>query len=376
MGRISAGVLALLSALGVAGCGTSAYPSTLRVVVEDPAGLFGGEAIAISVFDASSGDTRDWALKTLGQTTAGNPIEATVSSVETRIGTGGSPAREVRAGIYLPDYRRFGWYELKLQPKEGAELQVNARFIAWDNYSAFGVLPLPVRVTATADGKAWKLDVTVTLGTERPVEDEAVPVTDPLTLDLVKAAAAGNLPEVERLLLKGGQINGADAEGRTPLIAAAYESRREVVLHLVQRGADVNLKDRAGVSAFLAAASNAGSDSVQVAVIMNAGANIHATDGEGNTALIRAARQGNADTVQRLLVFGAEPDTRNTAGLTALQEAAAGGCEPGHVETVRHLIRGSANPGLALDGTRPPLDLAREAGCAEIVSILEATGAR
>jgi hypothetical protein len=297
MRRISAGIFALLSALGLAGCGTSAYPSTLRVSIEDPAGLFAGEPIKVSVFDASSGDTRDWALRSLGETSAGRPIEATVSSVETRVGGGGKPAKEVRAGIYLPGYRRFGWYELKLQPKEGEEIQVHARFIAWDTHSAAGVLPLPARVNATADGKAWNLDVTLTLGTERPVEDEAVTATDPVTLDLVKAAAAGDLAEVERLLLKGGLINGADADGRTPLIAAAYESRREVVLHLVQRGADVNLKDRAGVSALLAAAGNAASDSTQVAVILNAGANIHSTDRQGNTALIRAARRGNADIV-------------------------------------------------------------------------------
>jgi hypothetical protein len=377
MRRISSGLAALLGALGLVGCGTAAYSTTLSVTVADPAGILGGGPIRISIFDPRLGDTRDWADRTLTEIAAGEAASGSVSSVETRLGGGGNPAKEVRAGIYLPGYREFGWYELSLSPKAG-EQQIQARFIAWDGYApqAIGVEPLAALVTARADGKSWRLAVTITLADHLPDEGSAVTVADDLSLSLVRAAAEGNLPEVQRLLIKGAQINGADGEGRTALIAAAYANQVEVARYLVQSGADVNLKDRRGLSSFLISASEVGPDSALLVVMLNAKAKLDAADPLGNTGLHLAAQKSHADILRRLLANGAQVDARNADRRSALHEAAAvQGCTEAAIETVQLLLRGGADPNLASTDGQRPLDLARPGGCAAIITALTAAGA-
>ncbi|UFP93192.1 ankyrin repeat domain-containing protein [Gloeobacter morelensis] len=66
---------------------------------------------------------------------------------------------------------------------------------------------------------------------------------------LVEAAAAGRLPEVERLLAGGLEIDGRDESGWTPLIAAAASGREQTVAYLLQKGADLNARDSSGYTA-------------------------------------------------------------------------------------------------------------------------------
>ncbi|BAC90828.1 ankyrin repeat domain-containing protein [Gloeobacter violaceus] len=66
---------------------------------------------------------------------------------------------------------------------------------------------------------------------------------------LVEAAAAGRLPEAERLLAGGLEIDARDESGWTPLIAAAASGREQMVAFLIQKGADVNARDTSGYTA-------------------------------------------------------------------------------------------------------------------------------
>ena len=371
-------VVAIFGAFGAAACGTASYPSTLRVTLEDPAELFAGQPTRVSVFDPSSGDTRDWAMKFAAEIGPDEHYEGKISSVETRIGSGGKPAKEVRAGLYLPDYREHAWYEIRFTPRDGERRDLDAPAIAWDGYAATtaGAEPLRVTVSARAEGKAWQLDVTVTLASELPNEQHAASVSDALTLSLVKAAGEGDLAEAERLLLKGAQINGGDAQGRTAVTAAAYGNQLVMVQLLVQRGADVNLKDRDGLNAFLVSASQVGHESDLLVVMLNGGAKLDVTDALGNTALARAAKNGHADLVRRLGVAGIPVNSSNAAGDTALEEALrAGDCSDAYLQTVDELIRAGADVNRAgVDGRRPK-QLALDGGCSDIVAKLERAGA-
>jgi ankyrin repeat protein len=59
------------------------------------------------------------------------------------------------------------------------------------------------------------------------------------------------------LLDKGAALNGLDTEsGATPLHVAASWGRTEVVALLLARGADANIRNRAGVSPLRAAIAN------------------------------------------------------------------------------------------------------------------------
>lgn len=378
MRRFMSALVAIFGTLGAAACGTASYPSTLRVTLEDPSKLFAGQPIRVSVFDPSAGDTRDWAMKFAADMGPDEHYEGKVSSVETRVGNGGKPAKEVWAGLYLPDYREHAWFEIRLAPKDGERYELGARAIAWDGYgpTTAAAEPLRLTVSARADGKAWQLDVTVTLASELPNEQQAAPVTDDLTLELVKAAGAGDLAQAERLLLKGAQINGADAEGRTPVTAATYANQLEMVQLLVQRGADVNLKDRDGLNAFLVSASEVGPGSALLVVMLNGRAKTDMVDPEGNTALARAAKKGHADLVRRLAVAGIPVNSPNIAGHTALEEALlATDCSDAYLQTVEELIRAGADVNRAGVGGRRPKQLALDGGCTEIVVRLEHAGA-
>jgi ankyrin repeat protein len=54
---------------------------------------------------------------------------------------------------------------------------------------------------------------------------------------------------VKLLLSRGAEINSRDGEGRTALMWAAQNGRREIVAFLLAQGADVNAEDREGKKA-------------------------------------------------------------------------------------------------------------------------------
>ena len=68
------------------------------------------------------------------------------------------------------------------------------------------------------------------------------PATDSAD-ELRRAASAGDVAAVERLLAAGAPVDAANAYGATALLMAADRGRLEVVRLLLARGADVDLKD-------------------------------------------------------------------------------------------------------------------------------------
>jgi hypothetical protein len=68
----------------------------------------------------------------------------------------------------------------------------------------------------------------------------------PLDLDLHYAVRDGDLKEVRKLLDKGADVNARDKYGWTPLHEAASYGHLDIVKLLVERGADVNARDKDG----------------------------------------------------------------------------------------------------------------------------------
>lgn len=385
--RMIGGVVALLSALALGGCGTAALSSSIQVTVDDPAGALPPGPVRVAVFDPALGDTRDWATRSLGTASAESPYTGTVTSTETRVALDRGPAKRVRAGLFLPDYRGLGWYALELEPRDGVEQEVSAPLVAWDGYGpqTRGAPPLTVRVRSRADGDTWRLDVTPVLTAPKPDERRAAPTTaspsserSRLTRDLIAAAARGDDAAVDQLLIKGAEINGADVAGRTAVTAAAANNRVETARLLVQRGADVNLVDDDGESAYLLATSEVGPDDALLVVMLNGGADITALDRFDGTGLIRAGERGFDRIVRRLLTSGVAVNHVNNLGWTALHEAIIlGECTPSYVRTVEALVEAGADVDLPSrrDGVRP-LTHAMRAGCQEVVDVLRGAGAR
>ncbi|GAA4344076.1 ankyrin repeat domain-containing protein [Flaviaesturariibacter amylovorans] len=106
---------------------------------------------------------------------------------------------------------------------------------------------------------------------------------------VVRAARAGDVKKLERLLARGADINEQDIDGNTPLMAALLAWQYAAAHLLLARGADVALRDR-----------------------------------EGHTALMWAAYRNRPELVQQLLQAGADPNARTNSGEAVLLFALSG----------------------------------------------------
>ena len=128
---------------------------------------------------------------------------------------------------------------------------------------------------------------------------------------------------LRRILLDcfGGGVNTKDGAGYTKLHHAAKDGQYEEVRRLVERGAHLNIRDNAGRTALMVAASIPYScipyrDIVKY--LHQAGADINIRTNGGSTAMIETARMGQGDIVQYLHQAGADINIRDKDGSTAL----------------------------------------------------------
>ena len=194
---------------------------------------------------------------------------------------------------------------------------------------------------------------------------------------LIDAADRGDATAVRRLLRDGADVVARDERGRTALVAAAYGNHLDAARALVEAGADVNAEDSTQQSAYLIATSEVGDDPRLLERTLAAGADVQAKDSYNGTGLIRAGERGFPRIVDRLLRAGVEVDHVNRLGWTALLEAIIlGEGGPAHVETVRLLLAGGANPNLPDREGVTPLAHAQRRGQLPISTLLRDAGAR
>lgn len=101
------------------------------------------------------------------------------------------------------------------------------------------------------------------------------------------------------------EANG-NVKGRTPLMLAAFRGDTAAVINLLERGADVNARDRDGDTALMFAAYKG--HALVVALLLQYGSNVYARARNGWTAK-KAAQSGLhehiADMLQRAETEGA-----------------------------------------------------------------------
>jgi ankyrin repeat protein len=185
--------------------------------------------------------------------------------------------------------------------------------------------------------------------------------------NLIDTAKKGDTARVKALIDKGANINAKDKNGRTALMWASEKGYTEIVkllrekgaigtikidLYLIEsaqkgdiagvnallnKGADVNAKDKDGWTALMEASNNGHTEIVKA--LIDKGANINAKDKNGRTALMWASLFGNTEIVKMLLNKGADVNAKDKDGSSALTEALV----KGHTEVVKALLKKGAN---------------------------------
>ena len=133
------------------------------------------------------------------------------------------------------------------------------------------------------------------------------------------AAVLGRHEVVRMLLERGADVNARNRWQETPLHDAAWQGHDEVVGVLLEKGADIHARDQWQETPLHDAAWQ-GHDEV-VGVLLERGADIHARDQWQETPLHGAARNGREQVVGLLLGGGADIGARNSKGRTALDIA-------------------------------------------------------
>ncbi|KAL1883246.1 hypothetical protein Daus18300_000304 [Diaporthe australafricana] len=190
-------------------------------------------------------------------------------------------------------------------------------------------------------------------------------------------AVEGLKIKVVQLLLDSEQkadIDAKDREGQTPLRLAIELDQStasdDITQLLLNRGADIELRDRSTHTTPLKWAAEAGRE-LLVQWLIKKGANLNAEDNVDSSPLHAAACSGSLRISQQLLDNGAAVGQRNSQKKTPLHYAA----RRGHVAVVQCLLDKNAT----IDATdmfgRTPLWDATEGGHMDVVELLLRQGA-
>jgi ankyrin repeat protein len=182
---------------------------------------------------------------------------------------------------------------------------------------------------------------------------------------LCDATEGGNLKIIQLLLKKGAEVNGKGKDGLMPLAVAVDENFTEAATLLISKGADVNLlftrTDGNSDTFPLMTASCYGSVEM-MSVLLTNGAKIDLTNKKGDTALIAAAKYPYPEAVRLLLKNKADVNAKGLRGHTALI------CAPynGRVENLRILLNSGADLSATATDSDDPNDQQNRYGAADI----------
>ena len=173
---------------------------------------------------------------------------------------------------------------------------------------------------------------------------------DRLYTPLRYAINNGNIQIVMALLNSGADVNDLDETNRTPLHFALYNHHREIVLALVNRGADIHARDGLERTP-LHIASWLGNGELAM-VLVDRGADVNGRDQGEKSPLHIASYGGYRDVVMVLVDRGADIEARDNTGDTPLHTA----CVRNNIELAMALVDRGADINAMNYFGRPPLD--------------------
>ncbi|XP_030058933.1 ankyrin repeat domain-containing protein 22 isoform X2 [Microcaecilia unicolor] len=127
---------------------------------------------------------------------------------------------------------------------------------------------------------------------------------------ICQASYFNDLNEVEMLVERDkNNLNIQDSfGGDTPLICACRQGHIRIIRYLLDRKADVNIRNKI---------SKSKQNEKIIRMLLQAGTDVNATDYYGNTALHYACKMKNQGIISILLEAHADPSLKNLDGETA-----------------------------------------------------------
>ncbi|KAH7466217.1 hypothetical protein FOMA001_g16431 [Fusarium oxysporum f. sp. matthiolae] len=186
-------------------------------------------------------------------------------------------------------------------------------------------------------------------------------------IPLLWAAANGKKRILRALIDRGADLEVRNTDNSyTALIYAAAYGRVSAASLLLKKGAMIEARDKDGDSALMVAAHEAHAS--VASLLIDRGADMEARNTFGNTPLSIAARRGRDAVVKALLEKGADIEAKNQWGDTPLSRA----CIYGRVGVARMLIDEGAKVDVKNKKGVTPLQLAEKNGQTEVVDMLRA----
>jgi uncharacterized protein len=183
---------------------------------------------------------------------------------------------------------------------------------------------------------------------------------------LISASARGHLDMVNALLRGGADVNVKDNVGYTAFFHAIEARYDDVADALVgQTQLDLNARGKNGVTALMIYVWRDRKDAVEK--LLNRGADVHITDNDGDTVLHGAAEVGNVEVTRMLLAKGANANAKNKVGGTPLMWAAVYGND----DVVRELLKHGADPTLKDEDGVTALQWAEKNNRTAVVRVLK-----
>ncbi|MDE6773120.1 MAG: ankyrin repeat domain-containing protein, partial [Treponemataceae bacterium] len=180
--------------------------------------------------------------------------------------------------------------------------------------------------------------------------------------------------------------------GWTALILATENGEKDIVELLIKAGADVNAKENDNGKTVLMIATEEYIHSfysvesqmteaevaevratiwVITEMLIKAGADVNTRNNEGETALMQVAREGHKELAELLIKAGADVNAKLSTGWTVLVPAAV----KGHKELVELFIKAGADINAKLYNGKTALIYAIENGKGDIAELLVKAGA-
>lgn len=139
---------------------------------------------------------------------------------------------------------------------------------------------------------------------------------------LFDAVQENNAQMIKYLYVNEADVNHKNKDGKTPLMVASFNRhRQEAMCQLLRLGAEVNVVDNSGRSAFMHAINN--NNGAMMDILLKAGAEINIADQDGYTPIMLCAKRGNREGLRVLIARGGDIFAKNDYGQSAYDIARA-----------------------------------------------------